>query len=126
MAEPLLSTRGLNRALLARQHLLDRSPLGIVDVVEQMGGIQTQYAPAGYIGLWSRMRDFTRPMLTQALERREVVQATLMRATIHMVSAADYWPMEVGVRRIRAEWFEKIAAREIEKFDVGRRRRCRP
>ncbi len=119
MAEPLLSTRGLNRALLARQHLLDRSPLGIVDVVEGMGGIQTQYAPAGYIGLWSRMRDFTRPMLTQALERREIIQATLMRATIHMVSAADYWPMEVGVRRIRAEWFEKIAAREIEKFDVG-------
>ena len=70
MAEPLLSTRALNRALLARQHLLDRSPLGIVDVVEQMGGIQTQYAPAGYIGLWSRMRDFTRPMLTEALERR--------------------------------------------------------
>ena len=119
MAEPLLSTRGLNRALLARQHLLARSPLGIVDVVEGMGGIQTQYAPAGYIGLWSRMRDFSRPMLTQALEQREIIQATLMRATIHMVSAADYWPMEVGVRRIRAEWFEKIAAREIEKFDVG-------
>ena len=35
-----------------------------------MGGIQMQYAPAGYIGLWSRMRDFTRPMLTEALEAR--------------------------------------------------------
>ena len=117
MAEPVLTTRGLNRALLARQHLLERSPLGLTEVVEQMGGVQTQYAPAGYIGLWSRMRDFTRPMLTQALEERSVIQATLMRATIHMVSAADYWPMEVGVRRIRAEWFERIARREIEKFD---------
>ena len=58
-------------------------------------------------------------MLTQALERREIIQATLMRATIHMVSAADYWPMDVGMRRIRAEWFEKVAAREIEKFDIG-------
>ena len=119
MAEPVLTARGLNRALLARQHLLDRSSLGLTDVIEQMGGVQTQYAPAGYIGLWSRMRDFTRPMLTQALEERRVVQATLMRATIHMVSAADYWPMEIGVRRIRAEWFEKVARREIEKFDKG-------
>jgi hypothetical protein len=119
MAEPVLSARALNRALLARQHLLERSSLGLTEVIEQMGGVQTQYAPAGYIGLWSRMRDFSRPMLTQALEERRVVQATLMRATIHMVSAADYWPMEVGVRRIRAEWFEKVARREIEKFDKG-------
>ena len=118
MAEPVLSTRGLNRALLARQLLLERSSLGLTEVIEQMGGVQTQYAPAGYIGLWSRMRDFTRPMLTQALEERRVVQATIMRATIHMVSAADYWPMEVGVRRIRAEWFEKVGRREIEKFDL--------
>ncbi len=41
-----------------------------------------------------------------------------MRATIHMVSAADYWPMEVGVRRIRREWFERIARPEVEKFDT--------
>ncbi|HYI68079.1 MAG TPA: winged helix DNA-binding domain-containing protein, partial [Candidatus Limnocylindrales bacterium] len=118
MADPVLTARRLNRALLARQHLLDRSPLGLTEVTEQMGGIQTQYAPAGYIGLWSRMRDFTRPMLTQALEERRVVQATLMRATIHIVSAADYWPMEIGVRRIRADWFERVGRREIEKFDT--------
>lgn len=119
MAEQVLSTRALNRALLARQHLLDRSSLGLTEVIDQMGGVQTQYAPAGYIGLWSRMGDFSRPMLTHALEERRVVQATLMRATIHMVSAADYWPMEVGVRRIRREWFEKVGRREVEKLDTN-------
>ena len=62
--------------------------------MEGMGGIQMQYAPAGYIGLWSRTRDFTRPMLTQALEERRAVQGTMLRATIHTVSAADYWPTE--------------------------------
>ncbi|MDQ3148760.1 MAG: winged helix DNA-binding domain-containing protein, partial [Chloroflexota bacterium] len=96
MAEPVLTTRALNRALLARQLLLERSPLGLTQVMEQMGGIQTQYAPAGYIGLWSRMRDFDRPMLTRALEERRAIQATMMRATIHIVSAADYWPMTAG------------------------------
>lgn len=117
MAEPILTQRALNRALLARQLLLDRSPLGLIEVMERMGGIQTQYAPAGYIGLWSRMRDFDRSMLTRALEERRAIQATMMRATIHIVSAADYWPMTAGVRRIRREWFENVGRREIERFD---------
>ena len=120
MPEPILTARALNRALLARQMLLERSTLGITEVIERMGGIQAQYAPAGYIGLWSRMRDFDRPMLTQGLEDRSVIQATLMRATIHMVSATDYWPMEIGVRRIRREWFENVSRRQMEQLDADR------
>ena len=104
---PTLTARHLNRALLARQMLLERSPLPITEVIEQMGGIQMQYAPAGYIGLWSRMLEFARPMLTEALEERRAVQATLMRATIHTVSAADYWPMLTGIRRINREWYSR-------------------
>jgi len=98
--------------------LLERSTLGLVEVIEGMGGIQTQYAPAGYIGLWSRMRDFDRPMLTRALEDRRVIQATMMRATIHMVSAGDYWPMTAGIRRIRREWFEKVSHRQLAGVDM--------
>ena len=113
-----LTERHLNRALLARQQLLERSPAPLPRVVEQMGGIQMQYAPAGYIGLWSRMREFTRPMLTRALEGREVVQATMLRATIHTVSAADYWPMMAGIRRINREWFGRVQARELAGIDM--------
>jgi hypothetical protein len=120
VSEPILTARALNRALLARQMLLERSTLGITEVMERMGGIQMQYAPAGYIGLWSRMRDFDRPMLTRALEDRSAVQATLMRSTIHTVSAADYWPMEIGVRRIRREWFENVSRRQIDQLEPDR------
>ena len=88
MTEPILTRRALNRALLARQLLLERSSMSLTDALEQVGGLQTQYAPAGYIGLWSRLRDFERPMLTQALEERGAIQATIMRSTIHVVSAA--------------------------------------
>ena len=118
MADPTLSTRQLNRTLLERQHLLERSSRPLPRVVEDMGGIQMQYAPAGYIALWSRMRDFERPMLTLALEEREVVQATLLRATIHTVSAADYWPMMAGVRRINREWYGKVQAAELAGIDM--------
>ncbi|MGH2380211.1 MAG: winged helix DNA-binding domain-containing protein [Candidatus Limnocylindria bacterium] len=108
MTEPTLTIRALNRALLARQSLLERSALSLTEVMERMGGIQMQYAPAGYIGLWSRMRDFDRPMLTRALEQRRAIQATMMRATIHTVSAADYWPMMAGIRRVNREWSTRV------------------
>ncbi len=118
MADRTLTQRELNRALLARQMLLERSTAPIERVVEQMGGIQMQYAPAGYIGLWSRMGDFARPMLTLALEERRLVQATMMRATIHTVSAADFWPMLAGIRRVNREWYSRadpeIGATDME------------
>jgi len=104
-AERVLTQRELNRAVLARQLLLERRKLALPRALERVGGIQAQYAPSMYIGLWSRLRDFERDALTRALERRTVVQATLMRVTIHLVSAADYWPLTAGVRDARrARW----------------------
>jgi len=55
-----LTTQALNRALLARQLLLDRATLPIADAVEQVGCLQTQYAPSGYVGLWARLAGFRR------------------------------------------------------------------
>ncbi len=63
MAERVLSTRELNRALLARQLLLERSKLSLTRALERVGGLQTQYAPSAYIGLWSRLHDFRRETL---------------------------------------------------------------
>ncbi len=105
MAERALDTRSLNRALLARQLLLRRSKLPLTRIVEQMGGLQTQYAPSGYIGLWSRMEGFERLQLTRALETGRIVQGTLMRTTIHMVSARDYPLLSEAVRRSRRDWW---------------------
>jgi Winged helix DNA-binding domain len=114
-----LSQRELNRALLARQLLLERSPAPIPRALERIGGLQAQYAPSMYIGLWSRLKDFERDSLTRALERRAVVQGTLMRVTIHLVSAGDYWPLTVAIRDARREsWLRghrgRVSARDIE------------
>jgi hypothetical protein len=102
-----LSARRLNRALLARQLLLDRPRLSIVRAVEQVGGLQSQYAPSAYLGLWSRLAGFERPQLTRALERRRLVQGTLMRTTIHIVSASDYPLFAAGIAEPRrASWLK--------------------
>jgi DNA glycosylase AlkZ-like len=98
-----LSARELNRALLARQRLLERAPLLLPDALEAVGGIQAQYAPSMYIGLWSRVDGFARDALTDALVDRSVVQATLMRVTIHLVSRADFWPLALATRAARRQ-----------------------
>ena len=107
-ASRTLSARTLNRALLARQLLLERSVLPIEVAVDQVGGLQTQYAPSGYVGLWTRVAGFRREALTTALEDRRLVQATLLRATIHVVSRAEYWPYAAGVRHARRAWALRV------------------
>ena len=112
MTVETLSPRALNRALLARQLLLERSTLSIAAAVEQVGGLQTQYAPSGYVGLWTRLRDFPREGLTAALEDRDVIQASLMRITIHIVSRREYWRYALGVRQARRQWALRTPAAE--------------
>ena len=113
MAERVLGERELNRAVLARQLLLERSRLRPAVAIERLGGLQTQYAPSGYIGLWSRLEGFARADLTRALERRAVVQGTVMRSTIHTVSARDYPLFVAGVRAARREWWLRANRRQI-------------
>jgi len=119
MTERVLTERELNRALLARQLLLERSGLPVPRALERVAGLQTQYAPSGYVGLWSRLENFERDSLTRALERRSVVQATLMRTTIHLVSARDYPLFRAATRDARREhWLKarrgKVDARKLE------------
>jgi hypothetical protein len=110
VVERVLTGRELNRALLARQLLLERARSPLPRALERVAGLQAQYAPSMYIGLWSRLEGFERDSLTRALEQRRVVQATLMRATIHLVARDDYWPFEIGVKRARADWARRVAS----------------
>jgi uncharacterized coiled-coil protein SlyX len=63
-AERIFTQRELNRALLARQMLLERARLALPEALERMGGVQAQYAPSMYIGLWTRVEGFERDDLT--------------------------------------------------------------
>jgi len=73
-----------------------------------MAGIQNQYAPNAYLRLWSCLTEFRAADLTAAYERNEVVQGTLMRGTIHAVSANDYHPMAAGLRGLRRAWARRV------------------
>jgi DNA glycosylase AlkZ-like len=110
-----LTARELNRSLLARQLLLERSPKSVISALEAVGGLQTQNATGGYIGLWTRLEKFEMADLTNALEKRQAVQGTLMRITIHLVSAGDYPLVAAGTRPSRrAAWLRSQQGRVTE------------
>jgi hypothetical protein len=128
VTERVLTQRELNRALLARQLLLERTKTPIPKALDRIGGIQAQYAPSMYIGLWTRLVGFERDQLTRALERGSVVQGTLMRATIHLVSKQDYWRFAAGIRTDQLEWWLRVHGRGTDtaelKADARKMRRA--
>lgn len=85
----VLSQRALNRALLARQLLLHRAEMPAIAAVEHLVGMQAQAPLAPYVGLWARLDGFRPEELAGLLTNREAVRVTLMRTTIHLVSAQD-------------------------------------
>jgi hypothetical protein len=102
--------------------LLERSPAPLPRVLERIGGIQAQYAPSMYIGLWSRVRELSRDAVTRGLERRSLVQATLMRSTIHLVSRADYWPLWLAIEEGRRRWWVRTGRVPDDEMRAGAER----
>ncbi|WP_285585857.1 winged helix DNA-binding domain-containing protein [Herbidospora sp. NBRC 101105] len=85
----VLDTRALNRATLARQLLLDRAGLPVLDAVAHLCGMQAQEPQEPFVGLWSRLRGFDPATLSGLLVGRKVVRTHLMRRTVHLVTADD-------------------------------------
>jgi hypothetical protein len=88
----------LNRATLARQMLLEREPTTAVAAIERLAGMQAQEPKHPFVGLWTRVEGFDREQLLRALRDREVVRATLMRSTLHLMSAADYAALRMALQ----------------------------
>ncbi len=92
-----MTNRALNRAVLARQLLLERQPLAVDEAIHRVGGLQGQSPMWPFVGLWSRLAGFDRQALLDGLYERRVVKATLMRGTLHLVTAADYLAVYPGL-----------------------------
>ncbi len=116
MAPTVLTQRALNRATLARQMLLEPSGLEPVAAVEQTGGLQAQEPASPYIGLWTRLRGFEAEQLARLVRQRKVVRASLMRMTIHLVSAPDALAWRPVLQRVAdggwrgSQWSKQIGA----------------
>ena len=113
-----MSLRALNRALLARQLLLERKPATPLRVVEALAGMQAQLARPPYVGMWSRVPAFRRETLTAAITKRQIVRATLMRGTIHLVSARDFVAFRATLQPMLSAGMKSVLRDKAKGLDI--------
>ena len=122
MPDPVLSRRALNRALLARQMLLERVDLPIEHAVEHLVALQAQEPWDPYYQLWSRLQGFDPLELARLLEERRVVRATsMLRTTIHLMTADDWLALRPVLQVVSDRGFATGSpfGRQLAGMDIG-------
>ncbi len=142
MAADVLSLRALGRATLARQMLLERQDVRALTAIQRLAGLQAQAPLSPYVGLWTRLHGFEAEELADLVRRRKVVRATLMRITVHLVSARDalawrpilqrvaeggwrgsQWSKQIGTAtgpEVQAAARELLDGRALGRTEIGR------
>ncbi|MFJ8650277.1 winged helix DNA-binding domain-containing protein [Streptomyces sp. NPDC093546] len=117
---PVLSTRALNRATLARQLLLRRTPMSAKHAVEHLVGLQAQNTKPPYVALAARLDGFRPEELSGLLESREAARIVTLRSTLHLHTADDVLrlrPLVQPAREREVQLFRKgLAGVDLERL----------
>jgi len=116
----MLRSTELNRALLARQLLLERTTREPLDVIDHLVGLQAQEPLDPYTGLWCRIEAFRPATLATALEDRRVVRLALQRSTIHLVTAEDALALRPALQVVQERTMKGTFGRALEGLDLAR------
>jgi len=119
-ADRVLTLRELNRATLARQMLLKRENASPLEAVGRLVALQAQVTSPPYVGLWTRLEDFRRQDLTRLMMERRVVRATLMRATLQLMTEDDYLLLRPALQPALTRSMRSIAGKRLEGLDLDR------
>jgi hypothetical protein len=116
-----LSARRLNRTTLERQLLLRRESLDVVEAVHRVVALQAQEPASPYIALWNRVKGFDPADLDRAFAEQAIVKASLLRITLHAVTAGDYPAFHEAMQRsLRAArlWDDRFTREGVPIADV--------
>lgn len=118
-ATPVLDRRALNRALLARQWLLERRKATASEAIEHLIGLQAQAPFPPYYGLWSRLENFQPAELVALIAERRVVRIALMRSTIHLVTARDCLTLRPLLQAVQERGFRSAYGRFLQGLNLA-------
>jgi hypothetical protein len=121
---PVLTAAALNRATLARQRLLERDALDPVAVAGEVAGLQAQEPVSPYLALLARVAGLEAAAVDRAFRERRLVKATLMRATLHVVPAAEYRRLQPAVGPVLAAMSRREVAARPGEHHLRRLRRA--
>jgi hypothetical protein len=97
---------------LTRHHLADRDQSPLAAVCRDVCGIQAQVMSAAELQLWARIPGVTREEIGSALhDRRTLVKTSVMRQTLHLISADDFPIYISALRKSRVEAMLGIMSR---------------
>jgi Winged helix DNA-binding domain len=115
----VLTTRDLNRALLARQSLLDRQKTTISRTLTHLVALQAQVPRPPFVALWTRLRDFDRDDLLKPLARRSIVRVVAMRGTLHLMTDKDAVAFRGAMQPMLTRGMETILRERATALDIG-------
>lgn len=113
-----IGERALNRALLARQMLLERHDTPVLAAIEHLVGMQSQAPNPPHVGLWSRLADFAFDEVGALMTERSALRIVLMRGTLHLVSARDARALR-PLTQVLLDNYLKTRARDLDGVDLA-------
>jgi hypothetical protein len=109
----------LNRALLARQMLLERERISTTAAIERLIGMQAQIPRPPFVGLWTRLQRFERENLLRLLREKKAVRATAMRGTIHLMTTKDFLSLRPVLAPMLVGGANAIVGKRMSDVDLG-------
>ncbi|HEY5579000.1 MAG TPA: crosslink repair DNA glycosylase YcaQ family protein [Acidimicrobiia bacterium] len=90
------------------------------DTIEHLVGIQAQNPLDPYYGLWARLEPFDPAQLSGLIDDHKAVRTAFLRATIHLVTAADCLDLDATTRPVSARTFGSTSySKNTAGMDVG-------
>jgi hypothetical protein len=115
-----LTLREVNRATLARQHLLERATMPALAMVEHLVGLQAQAPNPPFIGLWTRIADLDFDEVSQLVLDRRAVRILTMRGTVHLLSAEDALGLQPHCRPVFDREFKAVRGKKLAAVGIDR------
>jgi len=117
---PELGARALNRAIMARQLLAGRVTMAVPAAIEWLVAMQSQVPKSPYFGLWCRLEGFHPDQLARLIADREAVRLSLLRGTIHLVTARDCVELRPLLQPVYDRVLDVIFASTVDRAEVER------